>query len=366
MLIFITFCFIILIQLFFYLFLFGKFSFAKTVNKSYQSLPVSVIICAKNEEQNLKHFLPFIAEQNYSNFEIVLVDDGSTDGSLNMMNKFKTKFSSKVNIQILSIEKEESKGKKSALNFGIQAAKNEFLLLTDADCKPISKNWINEMVTNFSKEKTIVLGYGAYRKINNSLLNKIIRFETLLTAIQYFSYAKIGKAYMGVGRNVAYKKEEFLNVNGFKDHEQILSGDDDLLINQITTKKNTEICYTRNSFTISEPETNFNKWMQQKRRHVTTSNHYKLFHQILLSLFYVSQLLFWILSIYLIVFDIKPYFTIFLILFRFIIWYLVIKNSAIKLNEKDLIRFSPIYEISIIFIQLYIFFKNIISPPKEW
>ena len=366
MLIFITFCFVVIIQIFFYLFIFGNFSFIKAVNKSYQSLPVSIIICAKNEEKNLKTFLPLIAKQNYSNFEIILVDDGSTDRSSEMMNSFKDEFSSKVSIQIITIDKEESKGKKSALNKGIKEAKNEYLLLTDADCKPVSQNWINEMISNFSIEKTIVLGYGAYKKINNSFLNKIIRFETLLTAIQYFSYAKIGKAYMGVGRNIAYKKNEFINVDGFKNHNQILSGDDDLFINQIATKKNTEICYTRNSFTISEPETNFSKWIQQKRRHITTSNHYKIIHQILLGLFYISQLLFWILTIYLIIFNIKPFFTLAIILIRMIIWYLVIKSSAKRLNEKDLIRYSPFYEISIIFIQLYIFIYNTISPPKQW
>jgi len=366
MLLFITFCIVVIIQIFYYLFIFGNFSFTKSTKKNYLSLPVSIIICAKNEEKNLKQFLPFIAEQNYTNFEIVLVDDGSTDSSLEIMNDFKNKFSTKVAVQIIPIDKDESNGKKNALNQGILAAKNDYLLLTDADCKPVSQNWINEMVSNFAKDKTIVLGYGAYRKITNSFFNKVIRFETLLTAIQYFSYAKIGKAYMGVGRNIAYKKNEFINANGFEKHQQILSGDDDLFINQITTKKNTEICYTKDSFTISEPKTNFKDWIKQKRRHITTSNHYKLIHKILLGLFYISQLLFWLLAIYLIINSIKPIYTFAILLIRMILFYFVIKSSANRLNEKDLIRFSPVYEISIIFIQLYIFILNIISPPKQW
>lgn len=123
------------------------------------------------------------------------------------------------------------------------------------------------VVANFNsihQRKTIVLGYGAYEKVKNSFLNKIIRFETMLTATQYFSWAKIGKPYMGVGRNLAYKKEEFFNVRGFMDHMKIRSGDDDLFINQAATKKNTAILYTPESFTFSEPKTTFSSWVYQK------------------------------------------------------------------------------------------------------
>ena len=367
MIIFITFCFIIIIQIFFYFFLFGKFSFLKPIRLPNQDLGVSVVICAKNEAPNLVKFLPFIADQNNSNFEIVLVDDASSDNTLQIMQQFKKQHETdSLSIQIINISKEKSQGKKSALSKGIFSAKYDHLILTDADCKPVSREWINEIIAHFSNEKSIVLGYGAYRKIKNSFLNKIIRFETLITAIQYFSYAKIGKAYMGVGRNIAYKKDEFIKADGFNKHLNIISGDDDLFINQIATKNNTDICFTKNSFTVSEPETDLHKWIWQKRRHISTSSYYKKTHQFLLGLFYLSQILFWVLSITLLILKINPVITIFLIIIRFAIWYTTISRSAKNLNEKDLIRFSPIYEISIIFIQLYIFIRNIISSPKQW
>ncbi|MCD6543272.1 MAG: glycosyltransferase, partial [Flavobacteriaceae bacterium] len=313
MITFITFSIVIIIQIFYYLFLFGKFSFLKPIDLPYQKIGISVVICAKNEAKNLRLFLPKIASQNYSKFEIVLIDDASNDNSLQVMQQFKNKFASQhLSIQIISIAKGKSQGKKTALSKGILATKNEYLLLTDADCEPASNEWINEMTANFTKEKSIVLGYGAYKKIKNSFLNKIIRFETLLTALQYFSYAKIGQVYMGVGRNIAYKKEEFLKAGGFDDHMNIKSGDDDLLINKIAAKHNTAICFTKNSFTVSEPETDFNKWIWQKRRHITTAGHYKITHQILLGLFYISQILFWVLSICLLVLNFFPFFTFFL------------------------------------------------------
>lgn len=154
--------------------------------------------------------------------------------------------------------------------------------------------------------------------------------------------------------------------NGFEKHANIISGDDDLLINQMATSKNVAICFHRNSFTISEPKLNLKNWISQKRRHIATATHYKLFHQFFLGLFYLSQMLFWISAVLLIILKINPELTIILILFRFIIWYLAIGKSAKKLQEKDLMPFAPLYEFSLIFIQLYIFIRNLISPPKHW
>lgn len=367
MLLIITFCFIVLIQVFFYSVVFGKFLFSKNKNFTPNLQPVSLIICSKNEEENLKNFLPEFTQQKYPLFEIVLVDDASTDASLQIMLDFKKKHTSNnLQIQIISIDENSSKGKKAALSLGIKSSKFDHLLLTDADCKPISDEWMSEMSSYFSKEKTIVLGYGAYRKIEKSFLNKIIRFETLLTAIQYFSYAKSGNAYMGVGRNIAYHKNEFINANGFNNHLSLLSGDDDLFVNQIANKENTEICIKKNSFTISEPKSNFKEWLDQKRRHITTASHYKLFHKFSLGLFYLSQILFWILGVVLLILQLNVSLVLLLMASRLIIWYIIIYKSTVRLNEKDLIGFAPIYEISIIFIQFYIFIKNIITPPKHW
>ena len=365
--VFIIFCIITTIQITYYLLIFARFSLLNAKRKIEPSFPVSVIICAKNEAYNLKNNLPYIANQNYSEFEIVLIDDHSTDNSLEIMRSFQKEISSKNRlVKIISVDKKSSKGKKNALSRGIKESSFEHLILTDADCKPISKNWISQMASCFIPKKSIVLGYGPYRKIKNSFLNKIIRFETLFTAIQYFSYSQIGIPYMGVGRNIAYKKNDFYKVNGFMSHNGVVSGDDDLFINEIANSQNTNICVSKESFTISEPKTSFKDWIHQKRRHITTSFHYKKIHKLLLGLFYISQLLFWLLSIILIILNLKLVFVIGLIFIRFTVWYLVLAKSARKLNEKDLLRYAPVYEISIIFVQLYIFLKNKIAPPIRW
>jgi hypothetical protein len=214
--------------------------------------------------------------------------------------------------------------------------------------------------------KTIVLGYGAYEKVANSFLNKIIRFETLLTAVQYFSWAKIGNPYMGIGRNLAYKKEEFFNVNGFISHIQVRSGDDDLFINQVATSKNTAVCYTPESFTYSEPKTTFKAWFTQKRRHVSTAKLYKPFDKIQLALFYVSQLLFLILAIVLLAFQYQWIIVLSLVGFRYLFTWITLGFSAGKLKEKDVMYWFPIIEIVLIFTQLNVFITNVFSKPVYW
>src|SRR5690606_21690610 len=197
-------------------------------------------------------------------------------------------------------------------------------------------------------------------------LNKLIRFETLMTAMQYFSWAKAGRPFMGVGRNLAYKREEWLNVRGFMDHMKVRSGDDDLFINQAAKGKNTAVCFSPNSFTHSEPKKTFKEWFTQKRRHVSTSGHYKASDKIQLGLFYTTQLLFILLSILLLAFQYQWIIVAGIIGFRYLFAWLVVGLSAGKLREKDTVYFFPVVEFTLIFIQLNVFFSNIFSKPVHW
>jgi len=364
---FVTFIVILCIQLIYYTFIFGSFAFPKkksTINNFNQ--PISILICAKNESENLIKNIPSFLNQNYPNFELILINDCSHDNTLKVMEQFKNE--SKIPIKIVDVKANEQfwGSKKYALTLGVKAANYEHLLFSDADCKPISENWISEISSNFNNKHQLILGYGAYKKVEGSLLNKLIRFETLLTAIQYFSYSKIGIPYMGVGRNLAYTKSLFFSVNGFVNHMKIKSGDDDLFINQVASKENTTNCFSTNSHTESTPKATFKEWIQQKRRHVSTASYYKSYHKFLLGLFYSSQLLFWFLSVMLLCFLYKWELIALLISTRLLAQYLVIGYSSKKLNEKDLVLFAPFLELLLIFTQLFIFIKNLISKPTHW
>lgn len=253
--------------------------------------PVSIIVCAKDEAQNLAKNLPGILVQDYkTTHEIIIVNDNSTDDTKYLLEEFQKSFKNLNHIE-LSQEAKLIEGKKFPLSIGIKSAKHEILLLTDADCVPASENWLYKMQNAYADNIEIVLGYGAYKK-RKGILNKLIRFETFHTALQYFSYTLAGIPYMGIGRNLSYKKEIFYRNKGFSSINTIPSGDDDLFINKIATKENTAIVIDPDTFTISEAKKSWNEWMNQKYRHYTTAKFYKSKHKFLLGLYSFS--LFWI------------------------------------------------------------------------
>lgn len=360
---------VICIQAIYYLGIFSRFSFAKTTTtpteKSLETIPVSVLVCAKNEAENLRKNLPKLLQQNYPNYEVVLINDASYDETLDVMEEFAAEHPT---IRIVNVENNEAfwGKKKYALVLGIKAAKYNHLLFTDADCQPATENWIAATAAQFNRQKTIVLGYGGYNRVKFSLVNALIRFETIFTAIQYFSYAKTGIPYMGVGRNLAYHKNEFHKTSGFISHMHIRSGDDDLFVNEAASSKNTTISTHPDAFTYSDAKKGFAAWFTQKRRHISTAKHYKKGHQFLLGLFYVSQISFWILAITLLLLQQQLILAASLIGFRFAMQYVVIGLGASKLKESKLIWLTPFYELFLICFQFCIFITNLISKPVDW
>lgn len=359
---------VVFLQIFYYAFLFKRLDRVEVERSAHHNFPISVIISARNESAQLTQNLPHFAEQNYPNFEIVLVDDHSEDDTLDVMYAFKTEHLSNPNfsVQVIPFQNPDKSGKKNALTIGIEAARFEHLVFTDADCIPKTAHWIQSMVHSFSSKTEMVLGYGAYQKIQNSFLNKLIRFETVLTAVQYFSYALQGMPYMGVGRNLAYTQEIFYRNKGFESHLNIRSGDDDLFVSSNAQPENTSIALNPNSFTISKPKLSWSSWIDQKRRHVSTSAKYKRNHQFLLGLFYLSQVLFWILFFLMIPETVgQIWFWIFVFL-RFLFWCRTYQSALKQLDERDLLFFLPVLEISLICVQMFIFIANLIAPRKEW
>ncbi|GGH02430.1 glycosyl transferase family 2 [Polaribacter pacificus] len=347
-----------------YLFSFSSVLFIKKEKKDTQKTPVSVIICAKNEEKNLSKFLPSILQQSYSNFEIILINDASSDCTLEVMEDFQD---AHPNLKIVNVQNNEAfwGNKKYALTLGIKTASYEHLLFTDADCKPVSKDWIEKMVENFSEEKTIVLGYGKYKRIPNSFLNAMVRFETLLTAVQYFSYAHLGSPYMGVGRNLSYLRSNFFKTKGFISHIQVKSGDDDLFIQEAADSSNTAICLDPKSYTVSEPPLSWSSWFRQKRRHVSTSAFYKLKHQLLLGLYVASKFILYMLLIPLMIFYSWKLTTAILAVY-YIILLCVFGLFAKKLHEKKLTYLIPLLEVCLLLFQFSIFISNKITKPTHW
>ncbi len=233
---------------------------------------VSIIICARDEEENLKRFLPLVLEQDYPNYEVIVVNDASIDNTEDYLDKMKESYPY-LRTSFIPTGATNLSTKKLGLSLGIKAAKNELLLFTDADCIPKSNQWIKKMMRNFTDETEFVIGYGGYSQ-RAGFLNKLIKYDTLFIAMQYLGMAFYHKTYMGVGRNMAYRKSTFNALGGFAGTLNLKSGDDDLLINKGAKKGNVRIETHTNSTTWSEPNTNFDSWLNQKRRHLSVSNRY--------------------------------------------------------------------------------------------
>lgn len=360
-----VFAFTFVVQMIYFWFIFGRFSLNRKKPVSNNSaMPVSVIVVAKNEYHNLSRNLPLILEQDYPDFEVVVVNDNSDDDSAELLKTFSDSYEH-LNVFTISSNLNFFKGKKFPLALGIKAAKNEILLLTDADCKPKSDKWIYEMQKNFTGKKQIILGYGAYER-RKGLLNKLIRYDTLQVAIQYFSFAVSGLPYMGVGRNLAYRKSFFNQTKGFTRHYQISSGDDDLFVNQNSKKSNTGVEYCVKSHTVSMPKLTFSAWIKQKKRHLTTGKYYKTSHKLALGLFSFSQALFFALMITLLIvrYTIIPVAALFLL--RLITQLIIYKKSISKLEEKNLLLYTPFFELFFIIVNPLIFLSNLVSKENKW
>jgi len=343
---------------------FFSFIFHKTSKKEKFQPPVSVLVCAKNEENNLSTLIPLLLKQDYPIFELVLINDASIDNTKEVIKKFSKQDE---RIKLVDVENTEAfwGNKKYALTLGIKASSYNHLLFTDADCIPASNHWISEMASCFSDTKSIVLGYGKYEIKKFSLINSLIRYETLLAGIQCFSYAKMGAAYTAVGRNLAYTKDEFFRVKGFINHIKVKSGDDDLFIKDASTSTNTTISIHPDSFTISNAPKNLKEWFRQKRRHVSTSSAYKFKHKFFLGLFFISKFLFWILAPVTLIIN-PSLIPILAVGIYFLLNFITVAISANKLKELSLIPFLPFFELFLVLFQISIFIANSISKPTHW
>jgi glycosyltransferase involved in cell wall biosynthesis len=363
--IFLAFCIITFIQLFYYLFFFLRLAIFKTTPKNIsQTHPVSVIICARDEAENLVKNLPGALVQQYkTTHEVIVVNDNSLDESKYILEEYQREFKQ---LQLVELKQEARfiPGKKFPLSIGIKTAKHEIVLLTDADCVPASEFWIEKMQDGFYDGVEIVLGYGAMHK-KKGFFNKMVRWETFHTALQYLSFAKAGIAYMGVGRNLSYKKSVFFRHKGFSAHNHVPGGDDDLFINKAATKKNTAMVIDKEAFTLSEPAKTWKQWISQKKRHYTTSKYYKPLHKFLLGLYSFSLFLFYplfILSLFL--FNWKLTLVAFAI--RFIVQAYVIFKTTKQLDEKDLFRWFVFFDVWMFFYYLIFSTSVFKKPAKKW
>lgn len=353
----------LLAQLYYILFVYSKLSrYQIESNQTETDLPpLSVIICAHNEQDNLREFLPNILNQDYPNFEVIVVNDFSTDETPWVLQEFDEQYA---HLKVVEIKEHIrlKHGKKFAVSMGIKASKYETLVFTDADCTPQSDQWLKEVASAFRPETEIVLGYSPYFK-KRGLLNLLIRFETSHTAMSYLAYALKGDAYMGVGRNMAYKKGLFFRNKGFAAHMHIKSGDDDLFVNQNATAINVNIALSPAAIVYSAPKTTWKSYYKQKARHSGASTIYKKRHQRMLGTQLVSAVLFYLTLIAVaIAFPSFWYVPLAAYLLRLFAQWAVFTAIYKKLEVKELIWWLPLVDFIYYF---YICINGLFSRKKK-
>ncbi len=361
--VFILFAITAAIQLYYYLNFYLRVHLFRPEETKSGKEPVSVIICARNEAENLSKFLPSVLEQDYPSYEVIVVNDCSEDSSDDVLGRFLLKYP---HLKISNVNKDPkfTHSKKFAQFIGIKAAKNDILLFTDADCRPESDKWLEGMTSHFDDRISFVLGYGGYIR-EKGLLNKYIRYDSFTIAMQYLGMAICGIPYMGVGRNLAYRRSVFFDNKGYGVHNHIISGDDDLFVNSNAKRSNTATEFRHGTHTRSVPGTGLRNWFKQKKRHFTTAPYYKTRDKVLLITEPLTRTLFYVLFIVLLSFSfpwplVTAVFGIRLIT-QVVVFILVQK----KLNESLLIPFSLFFDIFSPIINSIVYFSNIRSKTAK-
>ncbi|MEH6307106.1 glycosyltransferase [Olivibacter sp. CPCC 100613] len=334
------------IQLYYTLFLHGRLRTyrAENVKNDIVYPPLSVIICARNEESNLRLYLSEVLEQDYPQYEVIVVNDRSSDDSNWVLKEFQVRYPYLRTVEIRD-QGHNRQGKKFAVTLGVKGAQYEHLVLTDADCFPQTDQWLKCMAQQFRPGIEIVLGYSPYTR-SAGFLNKYIRFETYQTALSYLSNALRKNAYMGVGRNLAYTKSLFFKKKGFASHMHIPSGDDDLFINQNATRSNVAISIVQEAHVWSTPKTTYKDYRRQKNRHFGAGKAYKGKHKFMLTLQAFSVIGFYLLLVLLLI--LQPHFwplAAIAYCLRLLCQLLVNIPIMRRLQVKDLIWWYPLMDI---------------------
>ena len=302
---------------------------------------VSVIICAKNEAVNLERNLPFILSQKYPDFEVIVIDDHSSDNSVALCEGM-MKTQPKLRLLQASEQIKDKQGKKWALSEAIEKAKFRHLLFTDADCRPGSLLWIEEMASRFTGRRGIVLVIGEYNK-SGKWFDGLVQYDTIMTAITYLSMAKRGMAYMGVGRNLAYQKRLFSR--RIMTSDGLASGDDDLFVQRISGHGNTVICTEARSHTFSDPPESYRQWLRQKVRHNSTAWQYRRNLKIRLLLMKISFYTPNYLVFVMLILAFHPGLVIFVFTVRWLAWLAIFNRIRSKLGFDHAIFLLPCFEI---------------------
>lgn len=310
--------------------------------------PVSVVVCARDAYEQLVELVPALLSQDYPQFEIVVVNDCSEDETEEYLKDLERR---EPRIKPVQLRQHLNffNGKKFPLSMGIKSASYDLLVLTDANCLPTSNEWLRTMASAYEERTEVVLGYPRYKNTKR-LLNRLIRFDILQTGILYLSAALAGKPYMGVGKNLSYRKTLFYKNKGFTSHYTMPAGDDDVFISQVATKRNTKVCVDAENSIVITPTNSFWHWVRRRCNKYSTIKMHRTGTRSFMALHYWSQFVFY--GCFIALFFLKPafalpleipyyayYFPALVVLFllRYITQMIIYRGASRRLGEQGLL-----------------------------
>jgi len=235
---------------------------------------LSIIIPARNEEKNIPVLLKALSRQTYPKdfFEIIVVDDFSDDLTVEKIKSFKLS-----NLILIQPETNPlSSSKKKAIETGIKKAKGELIITTDADCIP-PESWL-EVISSFYRETTAAFIAAPVKFSHNQSFLQLFQALDFLT-LQGITASSVSTDFhtMCNGANLAYRKDAFINVNGFEGIDKVATGDDMLLMHKIRKKYPGTIFYLKNSNAIvtSQPMISWKDFYMQRKRWASKTLVYK-------------------------------------------------------------------------------------------
>lgn len=341
---------VLAIQIIYYFCVYGKLIFNKKKKQSEDTgsqtealPPVSVVIAAKNEEYHLKDKLVFFLEQDYPEFEVIVVNDASTDECEYVLKAFSKLYPC---LKVVNIVENVNKfrGRKFPISLGIKSAKYDHIVLAGADCVPSGFEWLKNLARNFSEKKEVVLGFCTYTK-QKGLFKFLLQYDNLTTAMNYMGLALSGHPYRGDGRNIAFKKDLFFKVGGFTKHYNLPLGEDDIFIRNVSTASNTTVSLTPESFLSSDAKHTYKEWKRQKIDRLSTYKYYKPSIKFLLSIPNITTLLFYAFVITLLFLSLPFEYVILAIVIKFVLQILIYFKSCKRLGIKRVFIFAPLIEL---------------------
>ncbi|MDQ1771381.1 glycosyltransferase [Labilibaculum sp. A4] len=335
----------------------------KKTNHNIKTEPVSIVICVKNEGCYLQENLSLFLEQEYPDFELILVNDGSEDETETIIKEFQKRYPHLRSTKI-PLDDKFQHNKKLALSIGIKAAKNEKIIFTNIHSKPSSSKWLQEFVNSW--DKGVHIGYANFENKKGFFYN-FLKFDLLSKNIKSAGFASSGNAHSGNGDNLGYKKSDFFANKGFVKHSHFEAGYDHLMVFQLAKLSGASVCLQPEAKINLSSICAFDQWIRINRHYYKCRKYLPFKIRLLTDLEPISKMIFYSISIYALLFTHLYFFVAIIYLTKIILIGTLFKISTRHLKEENLFLSSYLYEIFVLFSKIYFLSTNfILSKSNQW